>query len=89
MVDTDRHQRRGEFRREDREMSNYYCVITDYSGERATIVSSHRTEEAAERAQRRAKYGRVVTSPAEAGLPRPGERVWYRNGTSAISARAR
>lgn len=69
-------------------MSNYYCVITDYSGTRATIVSSHKTELAATRAQRRAGYGRVVTSSAGDGMPRPGERVWYRPNSSVISQRA-
>lgn len=68
--------------------SNNYCVITDYSGERATIVSAHKSEAAAERAQRRAGHGRVVASPADIGMPRPGERVWYRADARSITARA-
>lgn len=66
----------------------YYCVITDYSGERATVVSAHKTQAAADRAQRRAGYGRVVAASADAGRPSRGERVWYRGNAPVISARA-
>lgn len=65
-----------------------YCVITDMSGSRATVVSAHRTEAAAERARRRARYGRVVACAADAGMPRRGERVWYQRDSPVISARA-
>jgi len=59
--------------------SVYYCLITDYSGERATVVSAHGTESAADAAQRRTKYGRVVAVTSDE-RPQPGLRIWYSGG---------
>ena len=66
-------------------MGTHYCLLQDASGERATVVSAHKTAEAAERARRRHGGGRVAES--RVGQPIPGERVWYRRGAVEIAAR--
>jgi hypothetical protein len=67
--------------------SKIYCVLTDCSGERATVVSTHSTEELAEKSRIR-NGGRVAPISAELGRPAKGERVWYRRDGQVIGARA-